>query len=281
MSPSISVFEQARQLAETAAAIRQQWPVRPRAGIVLGSGFGTVSDAVQVAAEFLPNSLPHYPVSTAIGHRGRLLCGDFAGQPVVVVDGRVHGYEGHSALDVVFPVRLLMQLGIECLCLTNASGGINPAYQPGDLVVLEDHINLQWQNPLRGPNLEEVGPRFPDMSSPWDPALSATAFNAALALGLRVHRGVYLAMSGPCYETAAEYRMARGMGADLVGMSTVPEVLAARHGGVRVVGLSIVSNVFRPESGSPTEAEDVVQTVHQSAGPVKDVLAAVLRSIAP
>lgn len=261
--------------------IRQQWPVRPRAGIVLGSGFGAVSDAVRIAAEFQPNSLPHYPISTATGHRGRLLCGDFAGQPVVVMDGRVHGYEGHSALEVVFPVRLMMQLGIECLCLTNASGGINPAYQPGDLVVLEDHINLQWQNPLRGPNREDIGPRFPDMSAPWDPVLSTTAFNAAQMLGLRVHRGTYLAMSGPCYETASEYRMARCMGADLVGMSTVPEVLAARHGGIRVAGLSIVSNVFRSEGGSPTDAEDVVQTVHQSAGPVRDVLAAVLRSIAP
>lgn len=224
---------------------RKRWQRRPQVGLVLGSGLGCLVDAIDVEVVIEACEIPAIPASTAIGHRGRFVCGLLSGVPVIVQDGRLHSYEGHDFATCTVPVSLMARLGIETLVVTNASGGVNPDYSPGDVMLMDDHINLMWGNPLIGPNDDRVGPRFPDMCAPYDRDLSDHLITAAQETGWRIHRGVYLALAGPNYETAAEYRMVRTLGADVVGMSTVPEVLAARHAGVRVLGLSIVANVFR------------------------------------
>lgn len=248
-----------------AGLVRARWPRRPIVGLVLGSGLGCLVDAMQIEAVVEAREIPGMPASTAIGHRGRFVCGTLAGVPVIAQDGRLHSYEGHDFVTCAWPVRLLAALGIETLVVTNASGGVNPGFAPGDIMLIDDHINLMWGNPLTGPNDEQLGPRFPDMSAPYDAQLSAALFAAAAVSGDRVHRGVYLALAGPNYETPAEYCMARSFGADVVGMSTVPEVLVARHAGVRVLGLSIVANVFRPDLAEETTGEAVVTQVAQTA----------------
>ena len=233
-------------LLECAAGLlRERWSRRPQVGLVLGSGLGCLVDAIEVEAVIDAREIPGLPSSTAIGHRGRFVCGLLSDVPVIVQDGRLHSYEGHEFATCAWPVRLMARLGIETLVVTNASGGVNPDYSHGDVMLIDDHINLMWGNPLIGPNDDRFGSRFPDMSAPYDRVLGERLISAANQTGWRIHRGVYLALAGPNYETAAEYRMVRTLGADVVGMSTVPEVLAARHAGVRVLGLSIVANVFR------------------------------------
>ena len=264
-----------------AGFVRSQWSQRPVVGLVLGSGLGAVADFVDVDVAIPGRAIPGYPVSTAVGHRGRLLCGRLDEVPVAVIDGRVHSYEGHAFQDVVAPVRLLLELGIETLVLTNASGAVNPAFSTGELMIIDDHINLMWGNPLIGPNDDSVGPRFPDLVQPYDRELARAALEAGEAAGLTVHRGVYMALAGPTYETPAEYRMARRCGADVVGMSTVPEVLAAVHAGRRVLAVSVVSNVFRDSSDSdvePVTGEQVVANVAATAQRVAQMLRGVLQS---
>lgn len=257
---------------EAAALIQADWPTIPAVGLVLGSGFRTLSEAMNVELSRDYADIPDFPESTAPGHPGRIICGHLGNVPTAVLNGRAHRYEGFEFRTVTWPVRLLCRLGVRILIVTNASGGINPEYACGDVVVLNDQINLMWGNPLIGPNDETVGPRFLDMSSPYDPKLAAAAISAANRRDIAVQSGVYLAMAGPTYETLAEYRMARTLGADVVGMSTVPEVLVARHAGVRVLGLSVVSNVFRPNSTEPTEGDHVVQTVSKTADSVLRII---------
>lgn len=260
-----AVFDAAAEL------IRERWTRRPVAGLVLGSGFGGLASAIDVESVFAASDIPGLPSSTATGHRGRIVCGTLGGLPVIVQDGRLHSYEGHDFATVAWPVSLMIRLGIEALIVTNASGGVNPEFVPGDVMLIDDHINLMWGNPLIGLNDERIGPRFPDMCDPYDAGLGERFAVAAVESGQRIHRGVYLALAGPNYETAAEYRMVRTLGADVVGMSTVPEVLVARHAGIRVLGISIVSNVFQDttvEAGEvpdETTGEAVVAQVAETA----------------
>lgn len=251
------------QLAASTKFIRERAPAKPVVGIVLGSGLGPLSDSLSNPTVVEGSEIPFYPRASAPGHRGKLRFGELAGVPVVLMDGRLHRYEGHEFDSIVYPVRLMMQLGIELLVVSNAAGGVNPDYATGDVVVLDDHINMMWGNPLTGPNDDRMGPRFPDMSCPYDPDISDRAVDAARAENLNVHRGVYLAFAGPTYETPAEYSMARKLGADVVGMSTVPEVITASHAGMRVLGLSVVSNVVTigDDDLEGTSGDDVLSTV--------------------
>lgn len=268
------------QLAESVAAIRTRWLDRPLVGLVLGSGLGGLTEAIDVEADFAAVDIPHYPQSTALGHRGRFLCGRLAGVPVVMMDGRQHAYEGHDLAQVVYPIRLMARLGITTLILSNASGGVNPALSAGDVVVMDDHINMMWDNPLIGPNDEQLGPRFPDMCRPYDIELGDIVESAITQHGGSTQRGVYLAQQGPYYETRAEYHLARQLGADVVGMSTVPEVLVGVHEGLRLVALSVVSNVFTTNPDHATTGDEVIATVSRSVPLIQAAVEAVVGHVA-
>ncbi len=255
------------QIQEALSTIRQRTDFRPRTGIILGTGLGNLADEVAAEAVIPYQELPHFATSTVQSHQGRLVFGRLAGHPVVVMAGRLHYYEGWTMQQVTFPVRVLKQLGIEQLIITNASGGINPHLKGGDIVVVRDHINLLPENPLRGANDERLGPRFPDMSKPYDADLRARAMAIARKHGIRAFEGVYSALQGPNLETPAEYIMLRRLGADCTGMSSVPEVLVARHMDLPVLMLSMVTNVsFPPGVIRETSVEDVI-AIAQAAEP--------------
>jgi len=264
------------KLNESVEHIRSFYTDTPVAGVVLGSGFGSLSDSLDEVFIIDGTDIPHYPQATAPGHRGRLLFGKIANLPVCLIDGRLHRYEGHDFDAIVYPIRLMFALGIQSLVVSNAAGAVNQKYRSGDVVILDDHINMMWGSPLRGPNDDEMGPRFPDMSQPYDRQLASRAKSAAKNEGLRAHHGIYLALSGPTYETPAEYRMVRKLGADVVGMSTIPEVIAAQHAGIRVLGLSVVSNVATDDDFEGTSSDDVLATVSSVAPAVGRVVTAVL-----
>jgi purine-nucleoside phosphorylase len=234
--------------------------LRPRIGLVLGSGLGAFADEFTVAKKTPYTAIPNFPRSTAIGHAGKLVIGTVAGVAVAAMQGRVHLYEGYSAKEVAFPMRVFARMGIGAVILTNAAGGINTGYSQGALVVLRDHINLQGANPLIGANDDRLGLRFPDMTHAYDPEFRRFAADAAKSQRMQLHEGVYLAIAGPNYETPAEIRAFRTLGADLVGMSTVPEVLAARHSGMRVLGISCVTNMAAGITGEALTAEEVFET---------------------
>jgi purine-nucleoside phosphorylase len=243
-----------------AALIREATEIEPRVGLILGSGLSPLAEGVENSVAFDYRDLPHFPVSTVIGHTGRLVLGHLEGQQVAVMQGRAHYYEGYSMAQITFPVRVMQVLGIEMLIITNAAGGLNPEFHAGDVMLITDHLNLIGMtglNPLRGPNLDEFGTRFPDMSQVYDPDLRAQATQAAADEDIPMHQGVYICLAGPSYETMADLTFLRTIGADAVGMSTVPEATVARHGGTRVLGLSGISNVL-PVAGGPT-----VETTHE------------------
>jgi purine-nucleoside phosphorylase len=267
------------ELDDAVAAIRVQSDVRPRVGVVLGSGLGGFAEAVDDAVELPYAEIPGWPVSTAVGHAGTLVLGELAGVPVAVMRGRAHLYEGVAAARVVFGVRVLGRLGIESLVLTNACGAIDPAVATGTLVAVSDHLNLQGTSPLVGPNDETLGPRFPDMSDAYDPAYRALAREAAQRLGIPLGEGVYAAWLGPAFETPAEIRMLRTLGADLVGMSTVPEVLAARHMGIRCLALSCVTNAAAGVLPEPIDHERVLEVGARAAGDLVVLLREVLPAL--
>jgi len=245
--------------------------------VILGSGLGAFADAVEDATEIPYGEIPGWPASTAVGHAGSLVAGRFAGVPVAVMKGRAHLYEGHPPSTVVFGVRVLGRLGVRSLVLTNACGAIDPAVEPGRLVAISDHLNLQGSSPLVGPNDETLGPRFPDMSDAYDPEYRRLAREAAGRLGLRLGEGVYAAWLGPAFETPAEIRMMRALGADLVGMSTVPEVLAARHMGIRCLALSCVTNAAAGVRPEPIDHERVLEVGQRASAD----LVALLREVVP
>ncbi len=267
------------RLDEAATLVRSRTPLRPAVGVVLGSGLGAFADALEDAAVLPFGEIPHFPASTVDGHRGALVVGLCRGVPVAVMKGRVHFYEGYRLDEVVFPVRVLGRLGVRALVLTNAAGAINPAFAPGDLMVIEDHVNLLG-NPLLGRNEDALGPRFPDMSGAYDRRLRDALEAAGRAAGSRVHRGVYVAMTGPSYETPAEIRMARVLGADAVGMSTVPEVIAARHMGMRVAGLSCLTNMAAGVSDRALDHAEVLETGERTKAALLEVLARVVAEAA-
>ena len=266
---------------EAAAAIRQAARIEPLIGIILGSGLSALADAVEDPVSIDYQDIPHFPVSTIVGHKGRLVLGMLQGLPVVVMQGRVHYYEGYSMQEITLPVRVLRQLGVETLVVTNAAGGLNKAFSSGDLMLITDHINLVGMtgaNPLRGPNDDELGPRFPDMSKAYDRDLRRLAVAVASEAGLPLHQGVYVGLTGPTYETPADIRFLRLIGADAVGMSTVPEVIVARHGGMRVLGLSGISNVAIDQIDTEAEAshEEVLQAGKQLAPRMTTLIKGVL-----
>ena len=254
------------QIQEAVAAVRRQWTGTPRAGLILGTGLGGLVEQVQVEASFDYEQLPHFPRSTAAGHRGRLVCGQLAGLPVVVMEGRFHMYEGYSLQQITLPVRVMRALGADLLVVSNACGGMNPYYRAGDIMVIEDHINLMGDNPLIGINDDRLGPRFPDMCEPYSQRLVDRALAVARRENIVAHKGVFVAVAGPNLETRAEYRFLRTIGADVVGMSTVPEVLVAVHAGMRVVGFSVVTDMCLPDSLEPANVERIIATAN-AAGP--------------
>ena len=269
----------ALRLDEAAAAVSTRTPLRPAIGVVLGSGLGAFADSLDEAVAVPFTEIPHFPASTVVGHGGALVVGRCRGIPVAVMKGRVHFYEGYSLEQVVFPVRVLGRLGVQTLVFTNAAGAINPAFAPGDLMVIEDHLNLLG-NPLLGPNEEALGPRFPDMSAAYDRGLRDVAEAACRAASVRCHRGVYVSLTGPSYETPAEIRMFRTLGADAVGMSTVPEVIAARHMGIRVAGLSCLTNMAAGVTDRELDHREVLETGERVKGALLDVLARIVTEAA-
>lgn len=266
----------ARERIEACAqAVRKRFAKPVQAGIILGTGLGGLADEIAVEAVIDYHDLPNFPLSTVESHKGRLLCGTLGGKTVVAMQGRFHRYEGYSLQQVTFPVRVLRALGAETLIVSNACGGMHPLWSPGDLMLIADHINLLGDNPLIGPNDDTIGPRFPDMSEPYNAALRQIAREVAANQQVPLREGVYVAVQGPNLETRAEYRMLRGMGADVVGMSTVPEVIVAVHGGMRVLGLSIITDQCLPDALKPAHLPDII-AVARSAEPR---LAAVVRGV--
>ena len=242
----------------TAAAIRARWPTQPHAGIILGTGLGGLVRQIAVEAAFDYDELPHFPRSTTPAHRGRLVCGRLMGLPVMAMEGRFHRYEGYSLKEITLPVRVMRALGAELLVVSNACGGMNPYYRNGDIMVIEDHINLMGENPLIGINDDRLGPRFPDMSEPYEQRLVDRALEVARRENIVAHKGVFVAVPGPNLETRAEYRFLRIIGADVVGMSTVPEVIVAVHCGLRVVGFSIITDMCLPDALEPANVAKII-----------------------
>jgi len=251
------------QVEEAAAWIRGRTDARPEIGLILGSGLGVLAEAMKGATAIPYREIPHFPVSTVAGHAGELVVGEAAGRPVVLMNGRFHLYEGYPAQAVAFPVRVMKALGVHTLVVTNAAGGINTTFQPGDLMLIEDHLNLTGQNPLVGPNDESIGPRFPDMSEAYSARLRELARAVAEQQGLRLVSGMYAGLLGPSYETPAEIRMLRALGADAVGMSTVTEVIAARHAGLEVAGISCISNMAAGILPQPLSHREVMETAER------------------
>jgi purine-nucleoside phosphorylase len=265
------------QIQEALAFIRQKTDHKPATGIVLGTGLGRLVEDVVVSCAISYNEIPHFASSTVESHKGQLIFGDLEGKPVVVMAGRFHWYEGWSMQQVTFPIRVLTALGIEQIIITNASGGVNPHLQNGDLVIVRDHINLLPENPLRGHNDERLGPRFPDLSNTYDLGLRQKALEIAHKNGIRAIEGVYSALSGPNLETPAEYAMLRHLGSDCTGMSSVPEVLVARHSSLKVLMISMVTNVaFPPSRIRETTVAEVIATAQASEPGMSMVIKGVL-----
>ena len=254
----MTVTDLYERIQQAAAVVRGRTALTPDVGIILGTGLGGLVREIQTEAVIPYEEIPGFPLSTVESHAGRLIIGTLGGRPVVAMQGRFHRYEGYSLQDVTFPVRVMRALGARALMVTNVSGGMHPLWAPGDLVLLADHINLLGDNPLIGRNDDRLGPRFPDMSDPYDAGYRAIARGLAVEQGVILREGVYVAVTGPCLETRAEYRMLRGMGADLVGMSTVPEVIVAVHQGMKVVGMSIITDQCLPDALVPAKLEHIL-----------------------
>jgi len=268
------------EIAEAATLVLARTDVRPAVGLVLGSGLGGFAETLERRVAIPYGDIPHFPTSTAIGHKGELVLGVSQGVPVAVMSGRVHLYEGYRPDQVVFPVRVLGRLGVKTLVLTNAAGSVNVNYKPGELMVISDHINLMGVNPLIGPNHEQLGPRFFDMSEAYDPALRTIAERACGKAGVTVRHGVYVGVAGPSYETPAEIRAFRTLGADAVGMSTVPEVIAARHMGLRVLAISCITNLAAGVSKKKLDHLEVLEVGRLVQASLNDVLGRIVQDVA-
>jgi len=268
-----------QQIAEALNLIRSKTKFEPQIGIILGTGLGSLASGIKLETTVGYETIPHFPVSTVESHAGKLLFGDLGGKKVVAMQGRFHYYEGYSMQRVTFPVRVMKALGIKILIVSNACGGLNPQFKSGDLMLITDHINLQGDNPLLGPNDETLGPRFPDMYNCYDKELIGLAENVALNLGMKLNRGVYVSVSGPNLETAAEYRFLRIIGADVVGMSTVPEVIVARHQGTKVLGFSIITDMGLPDALKPTSLEEIIACANKSEPLLRQLISEVVEKI--
>ncbi|MEP6691352.1 MAG: purine-nucleoside phosphorylase [Gemmatimonadaceae bacterium] len=257
------------------SVVRERCAEPPSVAIILGTGLGGLAREIDVTATIDYADIPGFPLSTVESHAGRLLYGTLGGTAVVAMQGRFHRYEGYSLQQVTFPVRVLRALGAGTLVVSNACGGMNPLWSAGELMLIADHINLIGDNPLIGPNDDALGPRFPDMSEPYDPGLRDVARDVAAGLGIALREGVYVAVAGPNLETRAEYRMLRALGADVVGMSTVPEVIVARHGGMRVLGISIITDMCLPDALEPASVDQIIAT----AGRAEPRLTSLVRGV--
>jgi purine-nucleoside phosphorylase len=243
-------------------AIEAKWPVQPRVGIILGTGLGGLAEDIATERTLPYQEVPHFPQPTVQSHAGQLVCGRLGGKPVLAMEGRFHFYEGYTLKQITLPVRVMKAMGCEVLIVSNASGGMNPQYSKGDVMIIEDHINLMGDNPLIGKNDDRLGPRFPDMCQPYDRQLMALAQRVALEERIACQKGVFVAVPGPNLETRAEYRFLRGIGADAVGMSTVPEVIVAVHAGLRTLGLSVITDLCLPDALEPVKIEDIIATAN-------------------
>ncbi len=252
------------RVQRSADAVRARWNHTAQVAVILGTGLGKLAEAIEGATVIPYDAIPDFPVSTVESHHGRLLCGTIAGKRVVAMQGRFHRYEGYTLQQVTFPVRVLRELGARTLIVSNACGVVRPDWHPGDLMLIADHINLLGDNPLVGPNDDRLGPRFPDMSRPYDEMLRAAARAVARRSGITLREGVYVAIPGPTLETCAEYRMAREVGGDVVGMSTVPEVIVAVHGGMRVLGISIITDYAVPETLKAITLEEIIEAANRA-----------------
>lgn len=259
-------FSQSLQIEEAAAYLSARMPQTPEIGLILGSGLGVLAEVMENAVTVPYRDIPHFPISTVEGHAGEMVMGTVKGKPAVLMNGRFHLYEGHDAAIVAFPIRVMKRLGVKKLLVTNAAGGINTRYRPGDLMLIGDHINLMARSPLIGPNDPSLGVRFPDMSEAYSRKLRGTGIEAAKELGISLQEGVYAAVLGPSYETPAEIRMMRHLGADAVGMSTVPEVIAARHAGIDVLGISCITNMAAGILDEPLSHQEVMDTADRVKG---------------
>ena len=264
---------------EAATVVRDRWTGRPTVGIVLGTGLGALAEEIKAEAVIPYTDLPHFPRATVETHAGRLVCGTLSGRSVVAMEGRFHLYEGYTAAQVTFPIRVMRELGCRTLIVSNAAGGMNPLHAKGDLVVIDDHINLMGVNPLIGPNDDRLGPRFPDMIAPYDRGLQNMALKAAIEANIVAHRGVYVGVVGPNLETRAEYRFLRAIGADVVGMSTVPEVIVAVHAGLKVLGFSIVTDLCLPDALEPVVIAEILAVAREAEGKLRTIVRRVLEGL--
>ena len=271
------MLEQFDKITAASAAINRRWNHSPTVGIILGSGLGGVTASIADPVVIPYAEIPHFAASTAPEHAGRLVCGMLEGVPVVVMEGRMHAYEGYPLAQITLPVRVLKHLGASLLIVTNACGGLNPQFRTGDLMVIDDHINLRNDNPLVGINDERLGPRFPDMSAPYTPALIDAALAVARREDFVAHRGVYVAVTGPNLETRAEYRFLRGIGADVVGMSTVPEVIVAVHAGLEVLGVSVVTDMCLADALEAATLEKIIAVARGAEPKLRAIVTAAVR----
>ncbi len=268
-----------QQVEEAAEAIRNQSSLKPKIAIILGTGLGGLVDGITVSHRIPYGTLPHFPTSTVDTHAGELVLGHLGDVPVIALSGRFHVYEGYSMQEVTFPVRVAKALGVHTLVVSNAAGGLNTQFRAGDIMLIADHINFMGDNPLIGPNDDALGPRFPDMCEPYTESLLEIAETKALAMGIKTQRGVYLACTGPCLETRAEYRMMGTIGADAVGMSTVPEVIVAVHAGLQVLGFSIITDECFPDALEPVDIEKIIATANKAEPKLTQLVTAVVKEI--
>lgn len=267
------------QITEAADALRQRWDGHPRFGIVLGTGLGALVNEMTETVEIPYADLPHFLHSSVESHAGKLICGQLGGQPVLAMQGRFHAYEGYSLQEITFPVRVMKAMGCEYLVVSNACGGMNPQYQTGDLMLIEDHINLLGDNPLIGPNDDRLGVRFPDMSEPYSRELLTLARQITLEERIVCHQGVYVAVPGPNLETRAEYRFLRTIGADVVGMSTVPEVIVGVHASMKILGISVITDMCFPDALQPVSLQKIIQVANQAEPKLATLVRRVIASI--
>ncbi|MCS6851907.1 MAG: purine-nucleoside phosphorylase [Gemmataceae bacterium] len=267
------------RIEEARAAIQKRWDGKPRVGIILGTGLGKLAEEIEDPVRIAYAEIPHFPVSTAPSHAGRLVCGRLAGKSVLAMEGRFHFYEGYTLQQITFPVRVMKALGCEVQIVSNACGGMNPHYAKGDIMIIEDHINLLGDNPLIGPNDDRLGPRFPDMCHCYDRALIDLTQRIALDEKIPCHKGVFVAVSGPNLETRAEYRFLRQIGADVVGMSTVPEVIVGVHAGLRNLGLSVVTDICLPDALEPVRLEEIIAVANAAEGKLRRLVKRVVAEL--
>jgi purine-nucleoside phosphorylase len=266
---------------ESTRVVRSNWNGQPTVGLVLGTGLGALAREISNPVAIPYPEIPYFPRSTVESHKGQLVCGELAGHAVIAMEGRFHLYEGYTAAQVTFPIRVMKEMGCRLLIVSNAAGGLNPQFEKGDLMVIEDHINLLGVNPLIGPNDDRLGPRFPDMIEPYDRSLQNLALRVALEENIVAHRGVYVAVTGPNLETRAEYRFLRAIGADVVGMSTIPEVLIAVHAGLKVLGFSIATDMCLPDALEPVKIEDILAVANQAEAKLRTIVKGVLHRWKP